>query len=303
MAYMPKDAFPFVDAEPSPCQRASFARKVQTSTKMILHPLTAGKVSAHGDKMSQFYASQAEGYDAVRENMLVARPDMMSGFGPIKTGHTWLDVGGGTGRNIHFLRAQLDLFDRIVVLDICAELLAIGEDHARRSFTPAQCEKIEWVCMDINSKDIRAKLSKYLHNDTSRGFDTVTFSYSISMIPEWEKALESARILMSSEGRVLISDFDTYSEHGNGIKDLMIHTWYKQDSVRIEAKTRQVIQKLFPAKDFTVTFARFQRSLAGVSIPHFVGCCRKETITTNEGLRRSSVTDLNKELTEEKKVA
>jgi len=89
---MPRDPFPFVDPEPSPCQRANFARKLKTTTKMILHPLTAGKVTAHGDKMSKFYASQAKGYDAVRENMLVARTDMMSGFGPIKDGHTWLDV-------------------------------------------------------------------------------------------------------------------------------------------------------------------------------------------------------------------
>ena len=80
----------------------------------------------------------------------------------------------------------------------------------------------------------------------------------------------------------------------------MIHTWYKQDSVRIEARTRQVIQKTFPANRFNVTFARFQRPLAGVNIPHFVGCCRKETVTSTEGIRRPSVTDL-KELTEEKK--
>jgi ubiquinone/menaquinone biosynthesis C-methylase UbiE len=302
MAHMPKDPFPFVDPEPSPCQRASFARKVQTSTKMILHPLTAGKVSAHGDKMSKFYASQAKGYDAVRENMLVARPQMMSSFGPIKNGHTWLDVGGGTGRNIHFLRAQLDHFDRIIVLDICPELLAIGEDHARRSFTPSQCEKIEWVCMDINSKDVRPKLAKYLHNDISRGFDTITFSYSLSMIPEWERALESAKNLMSADGRVLISDFDTYSEHGTGIKDFLIRTWYAQDSVRIEARTRHVIsQKVFTADKFKVTFARFQRTLAGVSIPHFVGCCRKETTTNADGTRRPSFADLKALVAEEKK--
>ena len=106
---------------------------------------------------------------------------MMSGFGPIKSGHTWLDVGGGTGRNIHYLRAQLDLFDRIVVLDICPELLAIGEEHARVSFTPAQFEKIRWVCLDINSPDVREQLSKHLRNDLTRGFDTITFSYSLSM--------------------------------------------------------------------------------------------------------------------------
>jgi hypothetical protein len=76
--HMPKDPFPFVVPEPSPCQRASLVRKVKTTTKMILHPLTAGRVNAHGDKISSFYAAQAKGFYAVRENMLVARPEMMS---------------------------------------------------------------------------------------------------------------------------------------------------------------------------------------------------------------------------------
>jgi ubiquinone/menaquinone biosynthesis C-methylase UbiE len=285
-AYMPRDPFPFVDPEPSPCQRASLARKVKTTTKMILHPLTAGKVNAHGDKMSSFYASQAKGYDAVREKMLVSRREMMSAFGPIKQGHTWLDVGGGTGRNLHFVRAQLDKFERVIVLDICPELLEIGKQNAELTFTPSQCARISWVCLDVNDKNARAKLAKAHLN-------TITFSYSLSMIPEWERALESARSLMSADGRVIVADFDTYTEKGTSIKDMLIRTWYKQDGVRIEAKSRQVIQEtMFPSDKFIVTVARFQRPLAGVSIPHYVACCRKGTVTSPEGLRRPSVQDL-----------
>ena len=300
---MPRDPFPFVDPEPSRCQKADFARKLKTTTKMILHPLTTGRKfdTRHGEKMSSFYSSQAKGYDAVREKMLVSRSDMMSGFGPIKRGHTWLDVGGGTGRNLHFLRAQLDSFERIVVLDICPELLAIGEENARLSFTPAQCDKIHWVCLDINAPDVRSTLAvEHLDNDIQRGFDTISFSYSLSMIPEWEKALRSAKKLMSIDGRVIVSDFDTYTVDGTSFKDWMIRTWYRQDGVRIEAKSRQFIQhKIFPSDHFTVTTARFQRDLMGVAIPHYVACCRKGTITTPTGHRRPSAVDL---ASEEKKM-
>jgi S-adenosylmethionine-diacylglycerol 3-amino-3-carboxypropyl transferase len=301
---MPKDPLPWVDPEPSPCQKASFVRKVKTTSKMILHPLTAGKVTAHGDKMSSFYASQAKGYDAVRENMLVARPEMMSSFGTIKQGHTWLDVGGGTGRNLHYLRAQLDLFERVVVLDICPELLAIGEDNARQSFTASQCERISWACLDINSRNVRALLAPHLRNDLTRGFDTITFSYSLTMIPEWEMALESAKTLMSADGRLVVADFDTYTEQGKSFKDFLIRSWYAQDGVRIEAKTRQVLtNKVFSPDKYTVTVARFQRKLCGVSIPHHVTCCRKETVTCEKGYRRPSNPNL-KELAswEEKKM-
>eukprot|EP00542_Grammatophora_oceanica_P010014 CAMPEP_0194045558 /NCGR_PEP_ID=MMETSP0009_2-20130614/16856_1 /TAXON_ID=210454 /ORGANISM="Grammatophora oceanica, Strain CCMP 410" /LENGTH=702 /DNA_ID=CAMNT_0038690437 /DNA_START=105 /DNA_END=2213 /DNA_ORIENTATION=+ len=301
LSFMPMDPLPWVDPEPSPCQKAGFVRKLKTTTKMILHPLTAGKVNAHGDKMSSFYAEQAKGYDAVRENMLIARPQMMSGFGPIKKGHTWLDIGGGTGRNLHFLRAQLDLFERIVVLDICPELLAVGEINAKKSFTPSQCERISWVCLDINSNNVRALLAPHLRNDLTRGFDTITFSYSLSMIPEWEKALLSARSLMSPEGRLLVSDFDTYSVKGNTFKDWMIRKWYKQDGVRIDAKTREVItEKVFTPDRFVITMARFQKKLLGVSIPHYVACVRIPMFTSEKGIRRQSHPDLMR-LAEEKK--
>jgi ubiquinone/menaquinone biosynthesis C-methylase UbiE len=295
LSYMPHSEFPFVDIEPSKCQLASKFTKVKTTTKMILHPLTAGRISAHGDKMSSFYASQAKGYDAVRENMLVARPEMMSAFGPIKQGHTWLDIGGGTGRNVHYIRAQLDIFDTIVVLDICSELLEIGKQHARVSFTPEQYAKIRWVCLDINAPSIKEELAKVTGNTMDRGFDTITFSYSLSMIPEWEKALYSAKSLMSDCGRVLVADFDTYTEKGSSLKDLLIRTWYKQDGVRIDAKSRQTItNEVFAEDEYTKTVARMQKKLAGVHIPHYVACCRKGTITMPDGFRRPSVPDLTK---------
>lgn len=295
---MPRDPFPFVDRDPSPCQRASLARKVKTTTKMILHPLTAGRASSpgHQDRMSAFYAAQAAGYDAVREKMLVARPDMMSGFGPIARGHTWLDIGGGTGRNLHYLRAQLDLFHRIVVLDICPELLAIGKENAERSFTAEQCRKIRWVCLDINDDHVQQVLADHVGGDLHRGFDTISFSYSLSMIPQWKRALHSAKSLMSVHGRVIVSDFDTYTEEGKSFRDWMIRSWYKQDGVRIEADSRDTIRQVFaPPSQYVITMARFQRKLAGVWIPHYVACCRKETETTPEGVRRPSLLNLQEQ--------
>jgi hypothetical protein len=65
-------------------------------------------------------------------------------------------VGAGTGRNLHYLRAQLDLFQRIVVLDICPELLEIGHENARVSFTPEQCAKLHFVCLNINSPVVQS---------------------------------------------------------------------------------------------------------------------------------------------------
>ena len=295
LSYMPRDPIPFIDTELSPCQRVSFARKLRTAAKMILHPIIARKADAHGDKMSSFYADQAKGYDAVRESMLVSRPDMISAFGPVKEGHTWLDIGGGTGRNLHYLRAQLDRFDTIVVLDICPELLATGEKIAHQSFTTEQCKRIRWVCLDINDPNMKQTLAQICGNEIHRGFDTITFSYSLSMIPKWEKALYSAKSLMSNQGRVLVADFDTYTLEGNSIKDWMIYTWYKQDGVRIEAETRKfILNTVFEGKEYTNTCMRMQRKLGGINIPHYVTCCRKGTVTMPDGFYHPSIPNLSK---------
>ena len=115
------------------------------------------------------------------------------------------------------------------------------------------------------------------------------------MIPEWEKALYSAKSLMSWEGRVLVADFDTYTESGNSFKDWMIRTWYKQDGVRIEAKSREtILNSVFAGDEYNNTCMRMQKKLAGVRIPHYVSCCRKDTITMPDGFRRPSVPDLSK---------
>jgi len=158
--------------------------------------------------------------------------------------------------------------------------------------------------MDINAPTIKEELAKVSGATLERGFDTITFSYSLSMIPEWEKALYSAKGLMSEEGRVLVADFDTYTEKGNSVKDILIRTWYRQDGVRIEAKSREVIlEQVFEGKEYTKTCARMQRRLAGVWIPHYVACARRGTITMPDGFRRPSVPDLSKLLMsqEEKK--
>jgi hypothetical protein len=115
------------------------------------------------------------------------------------------------------------------------------------------------------------------------------------MIPEWEKALYSAKSLMSEDGRVLVADFDTYTEDGTSIKDWMIRTWYRQDGVRIDSKSRDtIVNKVFAEEEYTKTVARFQKKLAGVNIPHYVACCRKGTITMPDGFRRPSMPDLSK---------
>jgi hypothetical protein len=285
---MPKDSFPL--SIPRPSVPARFVRaQGQDTTKMILHPLTAGEVSATATKCRRSTLRKPRDTDAVRENMLVLDQNDVQFWTSRRD--TVARCGWRHGRNLH-IRAQLELFERIGFSDICPELLEIGQENARNSFTASQCKRIHWVCLDINSKDINSKLATHLGGDKKRGFDTISFSYSLSMIPEWEKALLSAKSLMSKEGRVIVSDFDTYTEQGKSIKDYLIRSWYAHDGVRIEAKSRHFMtEEVFPADKFTVTIARFQRKLMKVPISHYVVCMRKAPLE-HRSFRRPSMQDL-----------
>ena len=70
------------------------------------------------------------GYDAFREGLLHARPVLMESFPLNKGGNmVWLDVGGGTARNLEFFSVEIirKYFKLIVIVDISASLLEIAQ--------------------------------------------------------------------------------------------------------------------------------------------------------------------------------
>jgi betaine lipid synthase len=84
-----------------------------TGIKMVTFPLwkplvaSTLKVSGHAKDMEAFYKYQKEGYDSFREGLLHARPALMEAF-PLKKGGgmVWIDIGGGTARNLEFFSVR-----------------------------------------------------------------------------------------------------------------------------------------------------------------------------------------------------
>lgn len=109
-----------------------------TGAKVVTFPLwkplvaSSLKVKGHAKDMESFYKYQKEGYDAFREGLLHARPALMEAF-PLKKagGMVWIDVGGGTARNLEFFSAETirKYFKTIVILDISASLLEIAQNR------------------------------------------------------------------------------------------------------------------------------------------------------------------------------
>lgn len=88
------------------------------------------KASGHAKDMEAFYKLQKDDYDSFREGLLHARSNLMEAFPLSKEGKmVWVDVGGGTARNLEFFPVEIikKYFSAIYILDISASLLETAQ--------------------------------------------------------------------------------------------------------------------------------------------------------------------------------
>jgi ubiquinone/menaquinone biosynthesis C-methylase UbiE len=240
-------------------QEATTWSMLVTGVKIVLFPLLRGyitrkvqdkhknnaQLSDHQSKMEAFYESQKNEYDSFREQMLYARPVLAEclPLRKLRDGKlVWVDVGGGTARNLEFfsvdtIRAN---FSKIVVVDVSMSLLEVARKRVEAAGLTDIVECIE--CDFCNQQAVSQKLPK------SRTCDLVTFSYSLSMIPDKKSALKSAVSLLKPQGAGVLGIADFFygggkrASYGLGDEDGITNIftriyceftrlWFKQDSV------------------------------------------------------------------------
>lgn len=166
-------------------------------------PLVAGtiKKAGHAKDMESFYKYQKEGYDAFRENLLVARSALMEAFPLNKAGNmVWVDVGGGTARNLEYFPADVirKYFKSITIVDVSASLLEIAK---RRVELMGLTDIVNIVEHDFTVDSVFSVLPK------AGTVDIVTMSYSFSMIPNQRAAMTNSAKLIKKGGHVALADF------------------------------------------------------------------------------------------------
>lgn len=146
----------------------------------------------HAARMEAFYAAQAEHYDAFRRRLLHGRQEMMRAL-DLPAGAVLVDMGGGTGANLEFLPPDtLAALEHVYVVDLSESLLAVARERAARN---------GW-------SNVTAVHGDALDFDPGLPVDAITFSYSLTMIPDWIGALDHAGVLLArAGGRLGVVDF------------------------------------------------------------------------------------------------
>jgi S-adenosylmethionine-diacylgycerolhomoserine-N-methlytransferase len=152
-------------------------------------PETLG-ASGHAALMDEVYRGQRHIYDFTRKYYLFGRDTLIAGLAAAP-GMRVLEVACGTGRNLAKIgRAWPGM--RLFGLDISAEML--------KSARAALGDAARLGQGDACAFDAQALLGE-------PQFDRIVLSYSLSMIPDWEAALDHAAGLLAEHGQLHIVDF------------------------------------------------------------------------------------------------
>ena len=160
--------------------------------------------------MDRVYRKQRYFYDLTRKYYLLGRDRLIRDLAP-KSGARVVEIGCGTARNL-IAMARRYPGTRLFGLDASSEMLKSAE----RAIAKA----------DLGGRITLAhgyaeELTPFLFGETAP-FDHAVFSYSLSMIPDWRRALAQAMAALTQDGRLHIVDFGDLTGLGRTLRGALL---------------------------------------------------------------------------------
>lgn len=236
----------------------------------ILYHLTMKPVRGadHAARLESFYAGQADKYDDFRKRLLKGREEMWSAVG-VPEGGTWVDMGGGTGANLENFGDSIRRLNKVYVLDLSPSLLEVAKRRIRER---------GWT----NVETVEADATTY--QPPTGQVDVVTFSYSLTMIPDWFAAIENAKAMLKPGGLIGVVDFyvsrkyprDGLKRHSWAMRTFW-PTWFAMDNVYPSPDHVPFLHRNFEVVRFEENLARVPY-LPLVRTPYYLFVGRKRVV-------------------------
>ena len=238
----------------------SFASDLKVLYHLALKPVR-GK--DHAARLESFYGGQAEAYDDFRKRLLQGREELYQSI-TAPEGGVWVDMGGGTAANLEFMGDRIADLGKIYVVDLSPSLLKVASERIEdRGWSSAEA--------------VEADATKY--RPPEGGADVVTFSYSLTMIPDWFAAIDNALAMLKPGGRIGVVDFFVSRKYAGD--DLPKHrwstrtfwpTWFANDNVFLSPDHVPYLRERFEVESFEPARAKVPYiPLARVPYYRFIG--------------------------------
>ena len=149
-----------------------------------------------------------------------------------------MDLGCGTGENPEHLGSRLQELSEVHLVDLSPSLLNVAQQRAvTRGWS--------------NVQTVHADATRYR---PKQEIDLVTFSYSLTMIPDWFAAIENAWQMLKPGGTIAVVDFYVSRKypaagrvkHGWPTRNLW-PVWFAMDNVFLTADHLSMLLQKFEA--------------------------------------------------------
>lgn len=179
----------------------------------------------HSQKLEAFYAPQADRYDAFRARLLRGRDELVQMLAP-PPGAYVVELGCGTGANLAYFADRLDQAARLDLVDLCPSLLAKARQRALayRNVTVVEADACAY--------------------QPDRPVDCVYFSYALTMIPDWQRALDNALRMLRPGGQLGLVDFHLPAD--GGLANQFWRLWFAHDGVHLSARHLPMLRERLP---------------------------------------------------------
>lgn len=209
------------------------------------------------EKMDKMYRHQRYFYDLTRKYYLLGRDKLIAEM-DVREGENILEVGCGTGRNLAILAKKYPNTN-FFGLDASAAML----ETANKKISANNLKNVDLqnALADDFSFDKTFRLTK--------PFDTIYFSYSISMIPTWQASIQNALANLKSGRSFYIVDFYDQRDLPRWFQKIL-QIWLKQFHVKYPEKLiphledleqknagKLTIQSIYRSYYFIIKFEKF----------------------------------------------
>ena len=145
--------------------------------------------------MDRIYRRQHHIYDLTRKYYLLGRDQLITGLRP-NSGDAVLEIGCGTGRNLT-IAAKHYPAARFFGVDVSTVMLTRAVDSLGRAGLSNRARVAHGDAASFDPERLFGR----------KAFDRIFISYSVSMIPDWNGAIDRAVALLAPGGELHIVDF------------------------------------------------------------------------------------------------
>lgn len=206
-------------------------------------------VPDHADHMDAIYRYQRHIYDASRKYYLLGRDRLIQDLNAGPGTHV-LEVGCGTGRNL-IEAARMWPRARFYGFDISQAMLNTATASVARNGLAGQIALTQGDATDFEARKLWGR----------DGFDRIFLSYTLSMIPGWELALDEAARALAPDGSLHIVDFGQQERLPGMFRDILFG-WLRRFDVSPRGDMLPVLEDVAARNRLTLDFAPLYRGYA-----------------------------------------